>query len=143
MPAKAAPPMRPDRPSCPSTSTCRKTSSSQNDGIDVKESITLMDSFMVVCGDSGPGGDGAAFVTPIVIEKPAAPVGITLDVSKRNGINISLTRLFGSFVPKRLFRTEDEAFHRIGDAAWPQGDSPGKPGIPVQTGAAGHQVEER
>jgi len=56
------------------------------------------------------------FVTSIVIEKPVAPVGITLDVSKRNGINISPAGLFGPFVPKRLFRTEDEAFHGVGDA---------------------------
>jgi hypothetical protein len=84
------------------------------------------------------------FVTSIVIEKPAASVGITLDVSKRNGINISLARLFGSFVPKRLFRAEDEALHRIGSAAWPQGEIPrANRGFRFKMGAAGHQVEER
>ncbi|MGX5800716.1 hypothetical protein ACWGS9_05670 [Bradyrhizobium sp. Arg314] len=75
-----------------SKSLCRGTDP-RSDGIDVKEPIRLMDSFMAVRGVR-------AQVSMSAIEKPAASVGIALDVAKRNGINISLARLFGSFVPR-------------------------------------------
>ncbi|WP_210214834.1 hypothetical protein, partial [Mesorhizobium sp. M1A.F.Ca.ET.072.01.1.1] len=45
------------------------------------------------------------------IEKPARPFRISLDGCKRNGINISPSGYFGSFVPEHLFQTEDQAFH--------------------------------
>ncbi|WP_210239343.1 hypothetical protein, partial [Mesorhizobium sp. M2E.F.Ca.ET.166.01.1.1] len=71
---------------------------------------------------------------------------ISLDVTKRNGINISPNGYFGSFVPERLFQTEDQAFHlRKGSAVGTAEGrvSPDRSGIPVQFGATGHQVEEK
>src|SRR5882757_6917209 len=71
-----------------------------------------------------------AFVRPVSDaalvghEIPACSFRIALDVSKRNGINISPTRHFGSFVPERLFQTEDLAFHRAFGAERPQGEIP-------------------
>jgi hypothetical protein len=41
---------------------------------------------------------------------------MSLDVSPKNGINISPTRYFGSFVPEHLFQTGSLAFHPVENA---------------------------
>jgi hypothetical protein len=83
-----------------------------------------------------PPALGAA---PARIEKPAPSLRIALDVSKQNGINISPTRYFGSFVPEHLFQTKGRTFH-----PWKTetGEIPRTIGDSGSIGAAGHQVEE-
>jgi hypothetical protein len=41
---------------------------------------------------------------------------MALDVSSKNGINISLARDFGSFVPEHLFQTGSLAFQSLENA---------------------------
>jgi hypothetical protein len=47
-------------------------------------------------------------------ENPLSDFGIALDVSRKNGINISPTGYFGSFVPEHLFQTGSLAFQSLG-----------------------------
>ncbi|CDX38398.1 hypothetical protein MPLDJ20_230062 [Mesorhizobium plurifarium] len=72
-------------------------------------------------------------VPSIVIEKPAAPVGIALDVSKTKWNKYFTNQAFWFFRSEASVRTEEEAFQSNWRRRMAAGrDSPGKPGIPVQ-----------